>query len=1788
MSLDIKNKQEALQRKADLYAELAKELEEKLSKRNAEIMALRRSNQVLQKECVGHKSKIANLETQCFARSAKVAQLSDTIAARKSDKVQERLVEKSLEIADLVEENERLKIQKKHLQDENSRNGKILLEMCQIVQLLSQIDIPYDKVENDVENGCYSNMIYPKSRYSDNFLTPSGELPQDIPMENVQRKIKAMEEAIRERGDLRKENELQKQKLGSLREKNADLNFEINSLEAKLRDHQEQSQGWDHSLQQRTISEASSRTWGNDSDHDSRNTFSTASSSDDSSKDVSLGDFVTESGRTSSEDPSEDTGINDSYRESDTRSQFLFSEVDRSLSTVDELNGEYDDEDSDNTSFSSLEAPPSQDEEEKEGEDEKSKSSSLKEQTVRPEEHKQLQNNFEKALDVIEKLKEDLSRSNNANSAGMSRNRDFDDTSTEVGRLEHELEEAVNKYTLLKGEHKALCDRHVEELEASSRMRADLEATHKEKLNSLEEASKLSIEELTKRNRHLELQYNDLEAEYTLKIESLELKLKEIKHQHKQGRDDSASKCENLEEELTKLRQEMKQLQEEYDAIESVQQERVDTLLEDHAKKVAEENKKFEDLRYEYDTFLEIHLKLEEDTEQVKERYKDSLLKIRNLESEAKASIATAEKTKLEHQEAIEAIEGIHQDAVEKSKMLHKQELKKMEGTIMQWRGKFTNLKRDHLSAIKAHNEATQKFVAEIKQIKKDHGMVMAKQGRMRQSDAAKYKKLRRDFDTALVEYGKKEAITVHKFEESKREYESKIIDYQKKINEFEKLLPLAEQNVLKEKFDTIESESNKKVAESKEQLERLTETNENLNQQSARYERELEKSKQCQEQVEADYQDLAASYQASLLKIESLIQQREEKTIPVIVMEETKELMGENGGMVTEHIEQLESKTKEESSEAEIETQEISGEPKSLNNDHDIPSPPEKCPEMTPCESGSDSGFQRDFGMIITKLGADSSHGESNLESSSVVSSAGSSAAGSAIFEAIYKRVEEHAQKMEATTKMDSTVPEKTNAHSFKPTGFYDVLHHFVQLSGVNSCFKQLPQFQVLVEEDQNLEKLTVELNDVGSVTETISNILLHRKRFEGVQSSLLHQINMTQLEELYPSTLIELFPSEYGNAGDSISPLEMGYSSSNLNSSNKLEARRMYEEESSETARLQGEKFSKQLYMNTEEIRSKTREKEMRLLNLKYHNLREEFQEIKSSKMDPADDGSFNASSLVVSSNNAPSMNRKEQIESFQKKVLHAELKAECTKREWEQHKSKLHSCRKEINDNSSSKKMEGFEESTDKTIGIDKNALVQDCVDRDANQVGKVSWGLDEQPNNARDDEDQNTATFSDEDQFSFHVTKTSSTCTSDNSEDYTSNGESRPVSTSSLEAQDGKPDSFGSITKGTKETAEETDYTSAYDEDGDDDSSDDSEYVKDRSSVDDDGSGSKNPSDENAKQKVEAIQLELQQAKQAAEAARRKQLEREQNLKDVIFHYKRLQKQHEEALAEKQQPRKWKNRKGVSTTNLERDLQQAHANVSAVKRELQEACEQHCEEKGHLRDVMGQFQNLQADFLRVLAEKQELENAVYQRPGLVPGVVPASIITGPQPRFLDSSGSWVASTIGGPSFGAMSAESNPTNQRRTPDALPLMKVVGPPQRSQNNPAPYMVQNNQYVSPGKVVELGDRDRISPNRPIRAQAHPHSAQTMQRTQIRHPGQNSNHTRTSAFTIHSGTSMRGVQHQQNLQQQRQQQIQQQRHQLQNKVQQQKPGEKQLRGALSTTKPVSKKKRGIFRGWKKQ
>jgi len=1759
-SLNNQSKPQVQQKQTQLYAELARELEEKLSKRNAEIMALRRSNKVLQQECSGHRTKISNLEIQCVARSEKVAQLSDTISARRSNKVQERLLEKSLKIADLVEETERIKFQKKHLVEEKNRNGKLLLEMCEIVRLLNQIDIVYDKAGNDDKNGCYSNSIYPKSQYS---INPSEDMPQEMPMENVRRKIRAMEEALQEREDLRQENSVQKQNLESLRGGNVDLNLQIASLEAKLQEHEEQAREREQQQQQR--SEYGLSSYSTDG-QDSQYTYRTASYSEDESKEVSYDQFVVGNGRSVSEDPSEDTDVHDSCRDAESR-DFLFSSVHRSLSTVDECTNDYDHSDT-SSSFSSLETPPSQDAQDG---GEQQKTPPIKDQTlagIRPEEHKQLQNNFEKALDVIEKLKEDLSQSQHSTfipgSPGAPYKRDFEKASKDVARLEHELQEAVTQHTVLKGQHKALCDQHEEEFETAKRIRADLEATHKEKADSLEQASKLNLEELTSRNKHLELQYNDLEAEYTLKIESLEEKLKEMKYYSKQRKDESATRLETLEEELKGHKKEMRKLREENDAIESVQNKQVDTLLQAHTKHVGEEKNKLEDLRYEYDTFLEIHLKLEEEAEKAKKHYKDSLLKIRNLESEAKESKDTAEKTESEHKKAIQTTNAAHQEAIEIVNAVHQKALKTLEAVIVESKRKFMTLKRNHISATKANNEAEQKFIFEIKQMKKDHGVAMAKQGRMRQSDAAKYQKLRRNFDASLVEHGKNEQITIHKYEQSKQEYKSKMLAYQRKIEVFEKLLSLSKKDTnkktLEEMINDIQSESrvgidqmrveleetakrfeaeaNQRLlraqAESKEELDRLVETNNNLQQQATKQERELEKSREYQEHVKADYHDLATSHRSSLLKIESFIQHREE----ILTYKTT-------GGLVMDRMKNFEKKSEDTSSQQN---------PENKTEENSSQSTPNL--RSTPSQSELDSSE------------VDSPPGQTDFESSSVVSSDGSSVTGSAIFEAIYRRVEEHAQNMEVIQKKEPTMPQATTAHEFGIKHIFDILHHFAQWREVNACFRRLPRFQTSSEEYRNSEESIASLTELtisGKINETISCLLVHKKRFEGVQSSLLRQAIMTQNDEMYPSRLIGLFPSEYSatfpfnEEEEENKPICADESSVGGNSSSDTmrKARR-------EAARLQGENFSKQVYINTENIRFKTREKELRLRDLKYQNLRQEFQEIKSGKIPPPpsniafpsqnehDDGASCQPSLAMSSVTSPVIHRVNQIDCFQKKVLNAELKVEYTKREWEHHKSQEYGARKERDETDYTLDMEVFDYSNDQRI-LDDKVLPSYNFDEDASEDQGLLWQSESTSRKPIDG--------------------------LDDSEDGTSIGESRPVSTASLDPQDGKPAFSGSTTKGTEE---ETEYpTIAEEEDDDDDNEGDYSNDSSDNSSDTNDSIEENPS----KSISEAIQLELRQAKEAAEAAQRKQLEREEHLRDVIFEYKKLQEQHNEALDEKQKSKisgKFRKKgKGVSMTNLEKELNQAKANVSAMKEELDVACENHCEEKEHLRDVMGHFKTLQVDFLKVVAEKQELEKAVLQKQGLASGVVPiANIITGPQPRFFDSSSSWISVTGGGASVSTRgsSAVTQPTIPARPKTQRPSDEVGASPLRRNTGPTqrPIHAGINREVISCKIVELCDHDRLSPTLPIIPQDYTQAASISKLAQTIQPTTNdSNRSLRTTFNKHHSKTMKAPQPQQE-----------QKHpsQLQQPRLKQQPLAKEEKSNIS--KPASKKKTGIFRGWR--
>jgi hypothetical protein len=1229
-----------------------------------------------------------------------------------------------------------------------------------------------------------------------------------------------------------------------------------------------------------------------------------------------------------------------------------------------------------------------------------------------------------------------------------------------------------------------------------------------------------------------------------------------------------------------------------------------------------------------------------------------------------------------------------------------------MEATIVEWKGNFTKLKRDHIAAAKAHNEATQKFIIEIKQIKKDHGAIMAKQGRIRQSDAAKYQKLRRDFDSALVDHGKKEQITIYKYEESKKEYERKILACQQKIKEFEKLLSASKKKSLKEKVDSVESESRKRVnqlqaelvetsnrlkaeadqqylkgkAVSTDKLDRLLEANQKLKEQAMRQEREIEKSRECQVNAKASYHNLAASYQSSLFKIKTLLQQKENFSTQEITESEGKTVFGgredfkkATGGSVTESTTQPEKKEKdspenspkhssqpqylknrcEKSSEAECFLELESG--KKIEDNASQHSP---MIEMAPSPSSSDLGFERDYNLIVTKLGVESSQVESDLEASSVVSSIGSSLAGSAIFDAIYKRVEEHAQKMEVSQERVVSQSQETKANTFQVTHIYDILHHFVQLCEVNSSVRGLPRFQKLDEDSKNSEQPTTNLNEVGYTNKKISDLLVHKKRFESVQSSLMRQIIMTQLDELYPSTLIELFPSEYDGSRHSVSPSDLGFSTTDVDFSNETKEERICVDENSvgtnttsdtarlEAARLQGEILSKQLHRSTEEIKMKTCEKDMRVLDLKYQNLRQEFEQMKLGKMpipptniafllqNENDDGASHQHSLTMSSvTSAPTgLN---EIDCLRKKVLNAELKVKYSKRKWEQHKSHVNVALKE----------------EEVIVGNLKTVMspLTDVEDQDEsnnklnrennNLPTNISWGLEATLSTPDEEMDADPCN----EKSSFDDSHSSPPYRRSDSEDCMSNEESGLISTASVEAQDGKP---AFVDSGTKETATETDYpTTVYD--SNDDGSNTNNSIDENFSTSIEGNLSE-ITDAEPNKSIEVIQLELHQAKEAAEVARQKQFEREQNLRDVIFQYKELEKQHNEALAEKNDSgtfRKLKKRgKGIQT--LERELKQAQANVSVMKAELEVACEQHSDEKEHLREVMGQFQNLQVDFLKILAEKQELEKVVLERPGLASGVVPgANNIIGPQPRFLNSSGSWisntgvipaanktigpqprylnssgpwvantgvvsavnksmgsqprylnssgswVANTVGGvPVGGKPVVSARPRSQRPTPDGSPLRQVGGPPQRPKCNQLPTNVSNTQNLNSCKIVQLCNHDRLTPTRPIPPPNNTNAAMTSKLALTIHPTPNSTPSLRPPINSKMVMVVKGARQPQRQQQQQQQQqpltIEQQQEHSSQLQQQVEPYESQA--PTTATKPVGKKKKGIFRGWRKQ
>ena len=136
---------------------------------------------------------------------------------------------------------------------------------------------------------------------------------------------------------------------------------------------------------------------------------------------------------------------------------------------------------------------------------------------------------------------------------------------------------------------------------------------------------------------------------------------------------------------------------------------------------------------------------------------------------------------------------------------------------------------------------------------------------------------------------------------------------------------------------------------------------------------------------------------------------------------------------------------------------------------------------------------------------------------------------------------------------------------------------------------------------------------------------------------------------------------------------------------------------------------------------------------------------------------------------------------------------------------------------------------------------------------------------------------------------------------------------------------------------------------------------------------------------AMKKISTFEQELNTSKQVAQEARKKQVEREKHLRDVIFHYKKLQKEHEDLVANHKEDSKLES--GILSSGIrnkaspwEKDsyhkLKQEHvatvAKMSDIEKELDaakllvdETKRKQTERESHLRDVIYQYKKLERE-------------------------------------------------------------------------------------------------------------------------------------------------------------------------------------------------------------------------------
>jgi hypothetical protein len=151
---------------------------------------------------------------------------------------------------------------------------------------------------------------------------------------------------------------------------------------------------------------------------------------------------------------------------------------------------------------------------------------------------------------------------------------------------------------------------------------------------------------------------------------------------------------------------------------------------------------------------------------------------------------------------------------------------------------------------------------------------------------------------------------------------------------------------------------------------------------------------------------------------------------------------------------------------------------------------------------------------------------------------------------------------------------------------------------------------------------------------------------------------------------------------------------------------------------------------------------------------------------------------------------------------------------------------------------------------------------------------------------------------------------------------------------------------------------------------------------------------------AMQKISTFEQELNTSKQVAKEAKKKQIEREQHLRDVIFRYKKLQKEHEDLVANhkkdtgilgssiRNKASPWKK---DSYHKLKQEHEATIAKMADIEKELDaakllvdETKRKQTERESHLRDVIYQYKKLERELSVAKKGAKETKRGLAREP------------------------------------------------------------------------------------------------------------------------------------------------------------------------------------------------------------